>query len=240
MTFPKTPDQNEAGASLQVTGGELGVQRIAVLLSGRGSNFLAIHQAIDRGDLPAKIVLVVSNVSSAPGLAKARALGLQVLALPHRKELSRASHEGKLLEALRAVEAEWVCLAGYMRLLSGDFVRHFHQRVLNIHPSLLPAFPGLRAQEQALKHGVRVTGCTVHFVDEELDNGPIIVQKPVAVMEDDTVSDLSRRLLREEHEAYPEALKRLFLEPWEVSGRRVLFGSKETGEDSRKRLKKRG
>lgn len=201
-------------------------RRLAILLSGRGSNFLAIHQAIERGDIPATIELVVSNVSGAPGLAKARDLGLPILDLPHKKEPSRASHEAKLLEALRKARVEWVCLAGYMRLLSEDFVKQFRQRVLNIHPSLLPAFPGLKAQEQAIEHGVRLTGCTVHFVDEKLDNGPIVVQRSLPVLDEDTADSLSCRLLEEEHAAYREALQRLFQGPWEVRGRRVFFAPK--------------
>jgi phosphoribosylglycinamide formyltransferase 1 len=196
---------------------------IAILLSGRGSNFLALHDAIVRGALPARIVLVASNVADAQGLARARELGLPAMALPHADEPSRAAHEEKLLAALEAGGAEWVCLAGYMRLLSVRIVGRFRQRILNIHPSLLPAFPGLHAQRQALAAGVKVSGCTVHFVDEGLDSGPIVAQRAVEVRDDDDEERLSARILHEEHALYPAALGRLLGERWEVRGRRVVF-----------------
>jgi phosphoribosylglycinamide formyltransferase-1 len=196
---------------------------IAILLSGRGSNFLAIHAAIERGEVPAEIVLVASNVADAAGLAKARELGLPAVAIPHRGEPGRRAHEEKVIAALRAAGAEWVCLAGYMRLLSPDLVGSFRQRIVNIHPSLLPAFPGLDAQEQALAHGVKVSGCTVHLVDEGLDSGPIVVQRAVPVLDGDTPATLSARILEAEHQAYPEALRRLLTEPWRVEGRRLAF-----------------
>ena len=177
---------------------------LAILLSGRGSNFLALHAAIDRGEVPARIVLVASNIADAPGLAKAREL--------------------KVIAALRESGAEWICLAGYMRLLSPDFVAAFRRRILNIHPSLLPAFPGLDAQEQAIAHGVKVAGCTVHLVDEGLDSGPIVVQRTVPVLDGDTAATLSARILEEEHRAYSEALRRLLTEPWTIEGRRLTFG----------------
>ena len=197
---------------------------IAILLSGRGSNFLALHAAIERGEVPARIVLVLSNVADAPGLAKARELGLPALAIPHQGEPGRRAHEEKVIAALRESGAEWVCLAGYMRLLSPDFVAAFRRRIVNIHPSLLPAFPGLDAQEQALAHGVKVAGCTVHLVDEGLDSGPIVVQRTVPVLDGDTAATLSARILEEEHRAYPEALRRLLTEPWTIEGRRLAFG----------------
>lgn len=196
---------------------------LAVLLSGRGSNFLAIYEAIERRDLPARIALVVANEPGAAGLEKARALRLPAVAIPHRDEPSRAAHEAKVLEALRRAEVEWICLAGYMRLLSESFVAEYPRRILNIHPSLLPAFPGLEAQRQAFDYGVRVSGCTVHLVDEELDHGPIVAQRAVAVHDDDTAESLAARILAEEHKLYPEALKRLLTESWEVEGRRVRF-----------------
>lgn len=196
---------------------------LAILLSGRGSNFLAIYEAIERRELPARIALVVANEAAAAGLDKARALRLPAVAIPHRGEPSRAAHEAKVLEALRRAEAEWVCLAGYMRLLSESFVSAYPQRILNIHPSLLPAFPGREAQRQALDHGVRVSGCTVHLVDEELDHGPIVAQRAVAVRDDDTAESLAARILAEEHRLYPEALKRLLTERWQIEGRRVRF-----------------
>lgn len=196
---------------------------LAVLLSGRGSNFLAIYEAIERRELPARIALVVANEPGAAGLEKARALRLPAVAIPHRDEPSRAAHEAKVLEALRRAEVEWICLAGYMRLLSESFVAEYPRRILNIHPSLLPAFPGLEAQRQAFDHGVRISGCTVHLVDEQLDQGPIVAQRAVAVHDDDTAESLAARILAEEHKLYPEALKRLLTESWEVEGRRVRF-----------------
>lgn len=197
--------------------------RLGILLSGRGSNFLALQAAIARGELPAEIALVASNVAEAPGLARARELGLPAVAVPHRG-LPRAAHEERLLAALRGAEVEWVCLAGYMRVLSPAFTAAFPRRILNVHPSLLPAFPGLDAQRQALEHGVRVSGCTVHLVDEGLDSGPIVVQRAVPVLDGDTAESLAARILEQEHRAYPEALRRLLTEPWRVAGRRLLFG----------------
>jgi len=197
---------------------------IAVLLSGRGSNFLALHAAIERGEVPARIVLVLSNAADAAGLARARELGLPAVALPHREEPDRRAHEEKVVAALRRAGAEWICLAGYMRRLSPDFVAAFPRRILNVHPSLLPAFPGLDAQAQAIAHGVKVAGCTVHLVDEELDGGPIVVQRAVPVLDGDTAESLAARILEQEHRAYPEALRRLLTEPWRVEGRRVVLG----------------
>jgi phosphoribosylglycinamide formyltransferase 1 len=199
------------------------VSRLGILLSGRGSNFLALHGAVERGEVPASIVLVASNVESAPGLERARELGLPVAVIPHRGEPDRAAHEAKLVAALRAAGAEWICLAGYMRLLSQLFLGAFPRRVVNIHPSLLPAFPGVDAQAQALAHGVRLAGCTVHLVDEGLDSGPIVVQRAVAVRDDDSAADLAARILEQEHVAYPEAMRRLLVERWEIRGRRLVF-----------------
>ncbi len=198
---------------------------IAVLLSGRGSNFVALAAAIARGEVPAEIGLVVANVADAPGLARAAELGLATLALPHRAEPSRAAHEAKVLAALAAARIEWVCLAGYMRLLSAEFVGAFRQRVLNIHPSLLPSFPGLHPQRQALEAGVRISGCTVHLVDEGLDSGPIVEQRAVPIEDGDDEGALTRRILVEEHRAYPRALARLLTECWRIDGRRVRFGA---------------
>jgi phosphoribosylglycinamide formyltransferase-1 len=200
--------------------------RIGVLLSGRGSNFLALHAAIERGEIPARIVLVLSNVADAPGLAKARELGIPAEAIPSQGQ-PRAAQEEKVLEALRRAEVEWVCLAGYMRLLFPAFVAAFPRRIVNIHPSLLPAFPGLDAQEQALAHGVKVAGCTVHLVDEGLDSGPIVVQKTVPVLDGDTPRTLAARILEQEHLAYPEALRRLLAEPWRIEGHRLIFADRE-------------
>jgi phosphoribosylglycinamide formyltransferase 1 len=199
------------------------MSRLGVLLSGRGSNFLALHAAIERGELPARIVLVLSNVAGAPGLDRARELGLPAQAIPHRGEPSRQAHEEKVIGALREAGVEWVCLAGYMRVLSPAFVAAFPRRVVNIHPSLLPAFPGVDAQEQALAHGVKVSGCTVHLVDEGLDSGPIVAQRTVPVLDDDTPRTLAARILEQEHRAYPEAMRRLLTEPWRIEGRRLIF-----------------
>jgi phosphoribosylglycinamide formyltransferase-1 len=198
--------------------------RVGILLSGRGSNFGALHAAMERGEVPAAIALVVSNLPGAAGLERARELGLATFAAPAAAYPDRAAQEAAVVAALRQAGVEWVCLAGYMRLLSAAFVAAFHQRVLNIHPSLLPAFPGLHAQRQALAHGVRVSGCTVHFVDEGLDNGPIVVQRAVPVLDADDEEALAARILEQEHQAYPEALRRLLTEPWRVEGRRVRFG----------------
>jgi phosphoribosylglycinamide formyltransferase-1 len=197
--------------------------KVAVLLSGRGSNFLALHGAMERGEVPGVIAAVISNVSGAAGLEKARALRLPTVSLPHRLEPSRIAHEARVLEAIRHAEAEWICLAGYMRILSPSFVAQHRHRILNIHPSLLPAFPGVDAQRQAWEYGVKVAGCTVHLVDEEMDQGPIVLQRVVAVREDDDPQTLAAHILAEEHQAYPEALKRLLTRPWNVRGRRVEF-----------------
>ncbi|HJX28272.1 MAG TPA: phosphoribosylglycinamide formyltransferase, partial [Thermoanaerobaculia bacterium] len=173
--------------------------RIGILLSGRGSNFLALYAAIERGEVPARIALVVSNLADAPGLATARELGLPAVAIPHQGEPDRRTHEEKVQAALRRAKVDWVCLAGFMRLLSPAFVAAWPRRILNIHPSLLPAFPGLDAQAQALAHGVKVSGCTVHLVDEGLDSGPIVVQKAIPVLDGDTPADLAARILEQEH-----------------------------------------
>jgi phosphoribosylglycinamide formyltransferase-1 len=202
-----------------------GPARLGILLSGRGSNFLALHAAIARGELPATIAVVVSNLADAPGLARAGALGLATACVPAAAFASRAEQEEAILAALAGHRADWVCLAGFMRLLSPRFVGAYPQRVLNIHPSLLPAFPGLHAQRQALAHGVRISGCTVHFVDDGLDSGPIVAQRAVPVRDDDDEASLSARILEQEHVAYPEALRRLITEPWRVEGRRVRFGA---------------
>lgn len=200
--------------------------RLGVLLSGRGSNLLAIHAAIARGEVPAEIALVVSSRAGAPGLARARELGLPAVALPHGNGHNhRAAHEAEVIRVLEAARVDWVCLAGYMRLLSPGFVARFRGRIVNVHPSLLPAFPGLDAQRQAFEYGVKVTGCTVHLVDEGLDSGPIVVQRAVPVAEDDSPESLAARILDQEHRIYPEALRRLLTEPWRLAGRRLVFGT---------------
>jgi phosphoribosylglycinamide formyltransferase-1 len=205
--------------------------RVAILLSGRGSNFLALHGAMERKEVPAEVVLVVSNVAEAPGLEKARSLRLPTLCLPHKLESSRQAHEEKILKAFQHAEVEWICLAGYMRLLSPHLVAAYPQRILNIHPSLLPAFPGLEVQQQAIDWGVKVSGCTVHLVDEELDHGPIVIQRAVPVHDDDNAISLSARILAEEHKIYPEALRRLLTERWQVVGRRVEFSGRGPTKD---------
>lgn len=197
--------------------------KVGILLSGRGSNFLALHGAMERHEIPAEIAIVVSNVAEAPGLEKARSLRLPAVCIPHKIEPDRMTHEAKVLEALRHAEVEWVCLAGYMRLLSEFFVDQYPQRILNIHPSLLPSFPGIDAQRQAVDHGVRVSGCTVHFVDKNLDSGPIVIQKTVPVKDQDTAESLSARILAEEHKAYPDALRQLLTERWNIVDRKVVF-----------------
>ena len=197
---------------------------IAVLISGRGSNFEALYRATREQRLPAEIVLVLSNVPSAAGIEHARSLGLPTAVVPSRGAGSRAAHEALVREEIQRTGAEWICLAGYMRLLSAEFVAAFENRILNIHPSLLPSFPGLNVQQAALDHGVRVSGCTVHFVDAGLDSGPIVGQRPVPVRSSDDAASLAARILREEHQLYAEALRRLLVEEWRIDGRRVLFG----------------
>lgn len=204
---------------------------IAILLSGRGSNFLALHAAITRGELPARVALVASNLADARGLLRARELGYETRVFPHREEPSREAHEAKILAAIGASGAEWICLAGYMRLLSPLFVARYRHRILNVHPSLLPAFPGTHAQRQAIEAGVRVAGCTVHLVDEGLDSGPIVVQRAVEVLDGDDEEELSERILAEEHRAYPEALRRLLTEVWSVEGRRLVFSGRAPSGD---------
>jgi phosphoribosylglycinamide formyltransferase-1 len=180
-------------------------RKLAILLSGRGSNFLAIHEAIVRGDLRAEIACVVSNVAEAAGLMRARELGLVSVCLPSRG-IERGEYDRRLLETLRVFDPALVCLAGFMRVLSPEFVRAYRGRILNIHPALLPSFPGLHAQRQALERGVRVTGCTVHLVDEGVDTGPILMQRAVTVLEGDTEETLSARILEQEHDLYWRAI----------------------------------
>ena len=177
------------------------MRRLGILLSGRGSNFEAIADNIAAGRIDAEIAVVIGNRPEARGLEVARQRGLKAVCLPS-KGLDRETYDRGLVEELRKNQVELVCLAGFMRLLSAGFVRDYPRRILNIHPSLLPAFPGLDAQYQALEHGVKITGCTVHFVDEQLDSGPIILQAAVPVLDDDTVESLSARILKEEHRIY--------------------------------------
>jgi len=196
-------------------------QRLGILISGRGSNFMAIADAIATRRLAAEIAIVISNRPEAPGIAAARQRGLHAIALAS-KGLDREAYDRQLIDELRKSQVDLVCLAGYMRILSGHFIREFHQRILNIHPSLLPAFPGLDAQHQALEHGVKFSGCTVHFVEEGLDSGPIIYQAVVPVLADDTAESLSARILKEEHRIYPEAIGLVLSGQYRIEGRRVI------------------
>jgi phosphoribosylglycinamide formyltransferase-1 len=196
-------------------------KKIGVLLSGRGSNFLAIADAVAAGRLQAEIAIVISNRADAPGLDAAKTRRLNARLIPS-KGRTREEHDAEMIHALTAAEVELVCLAGYMRLLSPAFVRAFPNRILNIHPSLLPAFPGLEAQKQAIEYGVKFSGCTVHFVDEHLDHGPIILQKIVPVLEDDDEHSLSARILEQEHLAYSEAIALVLSGEVEVRDRRVV------------------
>ena len=197
--------------------------RLAILLSGRGSNFAAIQEAIANRKLDAQIVCVISNRPDAAGLARARELRLSAHVIDHRQYPTREGHEEDVLRILAEAEPDFICLAGYMRRLSPAFVAAYPHRILNIHPSLLPAFPGVDAQTQALAYGVKVSGCTVHFVDENLDAGPIIVQRAVEVRNDDSAETLSARILEQEHIAYVEALAKLQTRKWRIEGRRVIF-----------------
>lgn len=202
-------------------------RRIGVLLSGRGSNFEALADSVAAGRIPnAEISMVISNREGAPGIAKAQARGIEARAIPS-SGLEREAYDRLVVAALREKQAEWICMAGYMRMVSAFFISEFRNRILNIHPSLLPAFPGLEAQRQALEHGVKFTGCTVHFVDERLDAGPIILQAVVPVEDRDTPDTLSARILREEHRIYTEAVRIVLDGCYRVEGRRVLLDRAE-------------
>ena len=197
------------------------LKKLGILLSGRGSNFEAIADSIQAKRLPAEIAIVISNRAEAPGLESARRRGLNARLIAS-KGRTREDHDAEVVAALQQVQVDFVCLAGYMRLLSPAFIRAFPNRILNIHPSLLPAFPGLDAQKQAVEYGVKVSGCTVHFVDEHLDHGAIILQKTVPVLEDDDARTLSARILKQEHITYTEALQMLLAGECEVQGRKVV------------------
>lgn len=199
--------------------------RVGILISGRGSNMVALVEAMLARTIPAEPAVVVSNVPDAPGLEKARALGVVTEVVDHREVRPREAHEAAVADALRRHGAEWVCLAGYMRLLRGPLLEAFPNHIVNVHPSLLPAFPGLEAQAQALEYGVRVAGCTVHLVDEHCDHGPIVAQASVPVLDGDDAAALSARILEQEHRLFPEALGRLISERWSIEGRRLRFGS---------------
>jgi phosphoribosylglycinamide formyltransferase-1 len=198
------------------------MKRLGILLSGRGSNFLAIFDAIEEKRLDAEIAVVISNRPDALGLAAARERGIPTVSFPS-KGLDREAYDRQLIQELRAHNVDLVCLAGYMRILSGYFIREFPMRILNIHPSLLPAFPGLDAQHQALEHGVKIAGCTVHFVDEGLDSGPIVAQAAVPVLDEDTAESLAARILKEEHRLYSEAIGLVLSGRYRIEGRRVIM-----------------
>ena len=197
------------------------MKRLGILLSGRGSNFEAIADQVAAGRMPAEIAVVISNRPEARGLEAACGRGLKAVSIPS-KGLDREAYDRLLTQELAANHVDLVCLAGFMRLLSASFVRAFPQRILNIHPSLLPAFPGLDAQKQALEHGVKISGCTVHLVDEFLDAGPIILQAAVPVLDQDTVESLSARILAEEHRIYSEAIRIILGGKIRIEGRRVV------------------
>lgn len=196
--------------------------RLAVLISGRGSNLQAIIDAVAERRLRAEIAIVISNVEGAPGLARAEDAAIPTSVMAHRQWATREGYDEALVEALRSQRVELVCLAGFMRLLGTAFIEAFPNRILNIHPSLLPSFPGLDAQRQAFEHGVHVTGVTVHFVNPQLDAGPIVMQVAVPVLPDDTRDTLAARVLVEEHRAYPEAIQRVLDGGWRIEGRRFV------------------
>src|ERR1041385_5134086 len=201
------------------------LKKIGILLSGRGSNFEAIADSIKAGILQAEIAIVISNRADAPGWESAKRRGLNTVLIPS-KGCVREEHDAEVVAALQEAEVDLICLAGYMRLLSPDFIRAFPNRIVNIHPSLLPAFPGMDAQKQALEYGTKITGCTVHFVDEHLDHGPIILQKTVPVLDSDDVHTLSARILEQEHAAYSEAIALLLAGGIEIHDRRVIHKSR--------------
>jgi phosphoribosylglycinamide formyltransferase-1 len=197
------------------------MKKLGILLSGRGSNFEAIARNVQSGRIPAEIAVVISNKPEAPGLVRAQEMGLETLCIPSKGK-EREAFDREVVAALKAFQVDLVCLAGFMRILSPYFVREFPRRILNIHPALLPAFPGEDAQRQALEHGVKFTGCTVHIVDEGMDTGPIVCQAVVPILDDDTVESLSARILQEEHRIYSEAICLLLEGKLRFEGRRVL------------------
>jgi len=200
--------------------------KIGILISGRGSNMTAIVDAVQSGEIPdSKVAVVISDKADAAGLEKAKERGVETVVI-ERKGRTREAHDAEIIAKLQNRNVELVCLAGYMRLLSKEFIQNFENRIVNIHPSLLPAFPGLEAQKQAVDYGVKVSGCTVHFVDEDLDNGAIIMQKAIDVLDDETAETLSMRILQYEHAAYVEAIRKIATGGFEVARRRVVFGSK--------------
>ena len=214
-----------AGAS--ATAERFPSRRLGVLVSGRGSNLQALIDAVSDGRLDATIAVVISNVAGAGGLDRARQAGIETVVIDHRGWPSRGDYDAALVDALRSRDVELVCLAGFMRRIGTSFIEAFPQAIVNIHPSLLPSFPGLHAQHQTLVHGVKVSGVTVHLVTAELDAGPIIVQRAVPVLDGDTEDTLAARILVEEHQAYPEAVQRVLDGGWTVDGRRFVTLSPE-------------
>ncbi|MGE3579177.1 MAG: phosphoribosylglycinamide formyltransferase [Vicinamibacterales bacterium] len=197
-------------------------RRLGVLISGRGSNLQALIRATQEGRLDATIAVVISNIADAPGLEHARAAGIEALAISHKGWPSRTDFDREVASQLKARHVDLVCLAGFMRLVGAPLLEAFPNAIVNIHPSLLPSFPGVDAQKQAVEHGVRVSGVTVHLVNAELDAGPIILQRPVPVVDGDTAVTLSARILEEEHRAYPEAVRILLDGGWRIDGRRFI------------------
>ncbi len=197
------------------------MKRLGILISGRGSNFLAIADAIAAGKLNAEIAVVISNRADAPGIAAARERGFPAVVLPS-KGVDRETHCREMIRELESARVDLICLAGYLRILSTEFIRRFPLRIVNIHPALLPAFPGLEVQQQALDHGVKFSGCTVHFVDEGLDSGPIVQQAVVPVLDGDTAETLAARILKEEHRIYSEGIALVLSGNWRIEGRRVV------------------
>jgi phosphoribosylglycinamide formyltransferase-1 len=221
MSAAKEPEASGQSAT-QLQNEKARKRRLGLLISGRGSNFLAIAESIREGRLPnAEIAVVISNVAEARGIVAARQMGLPT-AVFVSKGRPRADHDADVVACLKTRRIDLVCLAGYMRLLSPEFIAAFPHRILNIHPSLLPAFPGLDAQQQAFDYGVKMTGCTVHFVDEELDHGAIIVQRAIPVLDSDDAHSLAKRTLFEEHLAYTEAILRVASGEYELRGRRYV------------------
>lgn len=197
--------------------------KIGILISGRGSNMTALTDAVNNGEIPdSQVVIVISDRLDAAGLAKAKEHGVETVVI-ERKGRTREEHDAEIIVELQSRRVELVCLAGYMRLLSKEFIRAFPDRIINIHPSLLPSFPGLGAQRQAVEHGVKISGCTVHFVDEALDNGAIILQRAVEVKDEDTEETLAARILEQEHAAYVEAVRRIVAGELKTKRRKSIF-----------------
>jgi phosphoribosylglycinamide formyltransferase 1 len=212
------------------------MKNIGILLSGRGSNFIAIADSVDTGRIPdARIAIVVSNRADAPGIETARKRGLPALVIPSKGK-AREDHDREVVAALKKANVDLICLAGYMRLLSPWFIQQFPGKILNIHPSLLPAFPGLEAQQQAFAYGVKVSGCTVHFVDEELDHGAIVVQKAVPVLDSDDEHTLASRILEQEHIAYSEAINIVLQGDFEICGRRLVSSYRASDAQEKTRI----